>query len=498
MRHIYLFALICAFNLGAIAQISAPGGVQTNAQPNWGPVLKVASDSCGAYFNNYVGLAKTSNVRIESMRTGNAIESGEYNGRAEKFKAPQPIEVGGLEFYAYIKDNPTMDSIMVIAALNEYNAGTNTLGTELARDTIYVAHHTYNPTTTPLPNISVKSYFDNPVTVTSDYVISIQTPTDDSLKIIANDPNVNDGNGEGMGYALYDNVNFPTFYGWYDMIIDFSADYDFLISPMVRFKLHDGFPSEDSTACPGEIEDFCIDYPQMPVFIENQYHSDASNSLSYINIDWGDTQSNDDEDTICHTYNISGDFDVVVKDTFYRWENSNPTCEVELMRTINVPDSIELDFTADPTNLSVDFTSTLTGVDSVSWDFGDGSPATDDENPTHIYQNSGSYNVWLHAYNDCMTKSLFKVVEVGVAGIGESKTNDFNIFPNPANKQIGFSNLNGTVTVNIYNITGEQIYSNRQFKKLDKINIEHLSNGTYFVKIKSDSAVITKKLVVRH
>ena len=103
------------------------------------------------YYNNYIGLAKTNLIREESMRTGNASESGQYNGRAQRFYAPQPIEVSGVEYYAYIKNNPGQDSIMVITTLNDYTVATDSIGLELARDTSYVIHHTF---TINLPNMS--------------------------------------------------------------------------------------------------------------------------------------------------------------------------------------------------------------------------------------------------------------------------------------------------------------------------------------------------------
>lgn len=487
---------MCAIGHISIAQLEAPSGIQTNTIPDWGLQTKASSDSCGAYFNNYVGLGKTTSIRIESMRTGNMTENGEYPGRAQKFKAPQPIHVSGIEFYAFILNNPSMDSIMVITTLNNYDAGSNTIGAELARDTVYVTHQNFNPNNTPLPNISVQSYFEGPITVTSDYMITMTTPTDDSLKIIANDPTQNNGNGEGMGYALYDNVSFPSFFGWYDMIQDFAADYDFLMSPLIDFQIHDGFNLSDTLICPGVIDELCVTYDQMPIFSDNQYHANSTTPLVSQNINWGDNQMDSNTDSICHTYMESGVKTVSLEDIFNKWDNVVPTCDVELSEDITVLDSIEASFTFNISSLFAEFNSVLTAVDSVWWEFGDGSAGTDDLNPTHLYQTPGTYSVWLHVYNDCMTTSIFQTVTATPVSIVESNSDPVSFYPNPADKLISLSGLTNQKVVKLYDITGKSIPLN--FTEPNQIDVSYLPNGAYFLKIEGLHQVITKKLIIKH
>ncbi|KPL16083.1 MAG: hypothetical protein AMS23_03820 [Bacteroides sp. SM1_62] len=60
-------------------------------------------------------------------------------------------------------------------------------------------------------------------------------------------------------------------------------------------------------------------------------------------------------------------------------------------------------FTFEPTDITaydtVFFTNTSTDADSYTWDFGDNTTSTE-ENPTHIYTASGTYNVKLIASNE--------------------------------------------------------------------------------------------------
>lgn len=499
MKNIYLLAISVSLAFTSLSQLNAPKSIGQTTAPYWGNVTKTASDSCGTYFNNYIGLSKTTGVRIESMRTGNSIETGEYNGRAARFQAPQPIKISGVEFYAYIKDNAAMDSIPVVTTLNLYSWSSNTLGTELARDTVYVTHHAFNPIFNPIPLISVKSYFDTPVIVGSEYMVSMYTFTDDSLKIIANNPFSNDGNGEGQGYALYDNSTFPTYYGWYDMVLDFSADYDFLLSPLVDFKIENNFSLSDQDVCPGVTDNVCLNYTQLPVFLNQQYHSNYANPLSSINIDWGNTQTNLGTNSICHTYNDGGLYTISLNDTFHRWDNSSPFCTIEMDNIINVKDSLEIDFTFTTIiDGEVAFDSDLIGADSISWDFGDGSSPSDDLNPNHIFANPGTYSVWLYAFNDCMTKSILKTVVVDFVSISVQDKIELSIFPNPANNSFIIDGAKQGSKVIIYSITGEKITEYITNQQNESFLTESFNNGTYFVKILQDEKITTKKLVIRH
>lgn len=73
---------------------------------------------------------------------------------------------------------------------------------------------------------------------------------------------------------------------------------------------------------------------------------------------------------------------------------------------ITVRETPAANFVASPTSgvapLEVSFTDTSTGEpDSWEWDFGDGSPISNEQNPTHIFQEVGVYQVCLVVSNSC-------------------------------------------------------------------------------------------------
>ncbi len=81
------------------------------------------------------------------------------------------------------------------------------------------------------------------------------------------------------------------------------------------------------------------------------------------------------------------------------------------------------DFTWTPenpkVNQTVKFTSTSTDPDGdeliYTWDFGDGSELSSDENPTHIYEEPGLYTVVLTVSDGKNTTNTSKVINIQVA-----------------------------------------------------------------------------------
>ncbi len=88
--------------------------------------------------------------------------------------------------------------------------------------------------------------------------------------------------------------------------------------------------------------------------------------------------------------------------------------------------------------------------------------------------------------------------DVPHVGITENTTSDFdiNIYPNPANNNIVVSsNMNDKGIVVITNVLGETVLETN-FVAKQTINIEHLSEGVYFVSVQNKNRKSTKKLIV--
>ncbi|MBK9191473.1 MAG: T9SS type A sorting domain-containing protein [Crocinitomicaceae bacterium] len=461
-------------------------------QPEWGYTTKSAGDSCGFYFNNYVGLAKTSSVLQEYMRTGDVINDFYYAGRAQRFSVTQPVEVGGVEFYAY--HETAFDSVMVITTLHAYTSSNDSLGPELARDTCYVTHTAF---TLVLPNIAVQSYFDTPVTMTDDFVIAMHSTEDLDLVIITNDWNANDGNGESNSFALYLNPAYSTDDGWYSAQGYFGADYDYLMSPYVNYDLYTPFTVLEDSICPDVVNAGCVDYIQLPHYTNHMYNSQYASSSTHIRWLWGDGYQNVDLLNACHTYANPGTFDITLQDTLFRYDFNSPHCIVVVTQPIVALDVPVPTFTFIQDGLTVDFTNTSANYDSLWWDYGDVSTGSDLETPSHSYTSVGVFDVWLHVFNACYEDSTMLQVTTDDVGIKNNEPH-FEIYPNPANNYVTISGLTGESQIELMNILGERILYLRTSDSKEMLNLSEFATGTYFIKITHNDDQTTQKLIIRH
>lgn len=86
-----------------------------------------------------------------------------------------------------------------------------------------------------------------------------------------------------------------------------------------------------------------------------------------------------------------------------------------------------------------------------------------------------------------------------VSGIEESDLNVMQVYPNPAKDQITIEHsfeIDGSSTLLITNILGEQLLTEPLISTSEKINIESLQNGIYFVTLKSKREIVTQKLII--
>lgn len=129
---------------------------------------------------------------------------------------------------------------------------------------------------------------------------------------------------------------------------------------------------------------------------------------------------------------------------------------------------------------------------SWSWDFGDGSPTDNNQNPTHNFPDNGTYYVRLIVGNACGTDTIIKQIYVNKALSTEESNADTHVilYPNPAkdNLTIMLENpWNGDLVLNIIDMSGKTV-RNAQFSKIGEsaemnISISDLATGVYTISI---------------
>jgi len=176
---------------------------------------------------------------------------------------------------------------------------------------------------------------------------------------------------------------------------------------------------------------------------------------------------------------------------------------------ITILESPTANFSGIPTSgctpLNVNFTDLSSGdPTSWNWDFGDGGTSPQ-QNPSHEYQNSGTYTVSLTVSNQCGsdTKTETDYITVITTGYELYQHNDFvKIYPNPAKDKIFIKITNSELFVEkleLLNMIGKAVYQSEKNKmgNLLEIPVVNLNQGVYFVKLRTSKGIITRKIIIQ-
>lgn len=201
------------------------------------------------------------------------------------------------------------------------------------------------------------------------------------------------------------------------------------------------------------------------------------------------------ETTQAITIDSSGTYSVTVTDPF------------GCMNTDDVMVSLNYSPTAAPTfnwvnyGYVFDFMANATAGATITWDFGDGSPISNDPNPTHNYGFDGTYTISLTVTNDCGTfQTEFPSGPVKIDNLFSQR---IDLFPNPTSNIFFISSADLTasqVSIEVYNLAGQLIYTAQEALVSGlkhQVDLTTHTQGVYMVKI-SDGERTAYKRVVRN
>jgi len=88
----------------------------------------------------------------------------------------------------------------------------------------------------------------------------------------------------------------------------------------------------------------------------------------------------------------------------------------------------------------------------------------------------------------------------GTLGVDDIQTGDFVIYPNPSKGYFNvlLKNESADIKFSVYDVTGKIVYSKhtKKFSNKHELDLNNLSTGVYFLEIKNNTKVTTKKLVI--
>jgi len=144
------------------------------------------------------------------------------------------------------------------------------------------------------------------------------------------------------------------------------------------------------------------------------------------------------------------------------------------------------------------FTNHTLLADHFRWDFGDG-VTSELLNPSHIYINSGDYDVQLISSNNCYSDTLVKTIHYTLpTTLNSNERTDIAVFPNPFLETIYIENLNNEQIqqITIFQIDGNSVFEQMVSQKgIIKINLSGLKNGLYVISIRTNQKIYLAKII---
>lgn len=144
--------------------------------------------------------------------------------------------------------------------------------------------------------------------------------------------------------------------------------------------------------------------PNSPVSFINNTNNFNSNNTLYA-WQFGDGTSSTDVEPK-HSYNTTGTYTVMLIATNPVTQCKDTTTQIINVKIINTEFSFTKSYVSDNTcpPVIVHLTNTSVNANSVSWDFGDGSVADNQNNPSHTYYEPGVYKITMYGFGYNGTK----------------------------------------------------------------------------------------------
>lgn len=264
-------------------------------------------DTCEVWFNDTVAFVDTKSSAIAGISVNHINDGGAYGyaGYAQKFEAPDTVNVLGLCFYGVMDSGA--DGVVDVKM---YDGTSGSPGAVIAATTQVVPFFGSGYTgAMDDPSIMLCATFPAPVQWEGDYFVGIENFTSSDMYVARNTDG--DGLNEGLGFTYYKGVTDPAWDGWYDMSMFIPAgwDFDLLFRPVISYS-GQSILSYDSIVCYGDTlsvdSEFIVDDSLMYNRFYNPNFASYTGYTATHQFDYGDV-SPVTGDTF-HSYTGGGDY----------------------------------------------------------------------------------------------------------------------------------------------------------------------------------------------
>jgi PKD repeat protein len=179
------------------------------------------------------------------------------------------------------------------------------------------------------------------------------------------------------------------------------------------------------------------------------------------------------------------------------------SCGQGTAQTLNVTTAIDpvgsFTFTQNMNEVTFTNTSSPNGTDFF-WDFGDGQ-WSQDENPFHIYDQIGEYEVTFFVSTSCGTDTLYDTVYITVLSHEEMLLANMTLYPVPADEYLiaEWEKIQNEAAYRISDVLGRTVLSETKTAAENKlfIPVQTLKPGVYTLYVNTGNDTAIRKFVVR-
>jgi hypothetical protein len=164
--------------------------------------------------------------------------------------------------------------------------------------------------------------------------------------------------------------------------------------------------------------------------------------------------------------------EAIVYDSLDHWKRFYPYPKV---------DSIELHLSNNTVHCTPAGPQNVVGYE---WNFGDGSPHSNQMSPSHTFTAPGTYTICLTVHGVCDDVTYCKDTTIVTLGIGEhSLSETIFVFPNPVKDWVTIRGLTRKTTYTITNTIGVKVAEGEILPARNTINLSILAPGIYFLNL---------------
>ena len=128
------------------------------------------------------------------------------------------------------------------------------------------------------------------------------------------------------------------------------------------------------------------------------------------------------------------------------------------------------------------YTGTTTGIDSVVWNFGDGSTSTT-TNPIHTFTAVGTYTVCVTVYTSCGNDMSCSNVVVSTVGVPMISLANIQVYPNPTTDELYITGVLQNTNYRLLNVTGVSMQQGVLKYGINTLPVKGFAQGIYILEM---------------